>query len=52
MKKIMLNKEELEIEKEIEKGEWKPVLNIEEEIKRHKAEAHNYLSKKPLNNIT
>ena len=34
MKKIMLNKEERQLEKEIESGEWKVVPNLAEEIKK------------------
>ncbi len=51
MKKILLNKEELAEEKEIEKGEWTTVPNMDDEIKKHQAEARNFLTKNKKINI-
>jgi predicted DNA binding CopG/RHH family protein len=51
MKEIHLNKEELSQEKEIENGEWTPVPNVDDEIKRHQAEARNFATKNKKINI-
>ena len=51
MKMILLNKEELAQEKEIEKGEWTTVPNMDDEIKKHQAEARNFLIKNKKINI-
>ncbi len=51
MKKIMLNKEERQLEKEIERGEWKAVPNLAEEIKKYQKYASNTLNKNKKINI-
>jgi len=51
MKKIMLNKEERQLEKEIESGEWKAVPNLAEEIKKYQKYASNTLNKNKKINI-
>ncbi len=51
MKKIMLNKEERQLEKEIESGEWKVVPNLAEEIKKYQKYARNTLNKNKKINI-
>ena len=51
MKKIRLDKEELQLEKQIENGEWKIVPNLAEEIKRYQKVAHNTLNKNKKINI-
>lgn len=51
MKKILLNKEELELEKEIEAGEWKSVPNLEDEIEKYQKYAHSTLNKNKKINI-
>ncbi len=51
MKNILLNKKELSMEKELEKGEWIPVPNMDEEIKKHQANARNFLIKNKKINI-
>jgi predicted DNA binding CopG/RHH family protein len=51
MKEILLDKEELAQEKEIEKGEWVSVPDMEEEIKKHQAEARNFVAKNKKINI-
>ena len=51
MKKTFLDKEEIELEKEIEKGEWVEVPNMEQEIKKHQLYARNTLNKNKKVNI-
>ena len=51
MKKIMLNKVERQLEKEVESGEWKAVPNLAEEIKKYQKYASNTLSKNKKINI-
>jgi len=51
MKKILLNKEELKLEKEIAKGEWKPVPHLEDEIRKYQRYARNTLTKNKKINI-
>ena len=51
MKETLLDKEELAQEKEIEKGEWVSVPNMEEEIKKHQVEARNFVAKNKKINI-
>lgn len=51
MKKIMLDKEERQLEKEVESGEWKAVPNLAEEIKKYKKYARNTLNKNKKINI-
>ena len=51
MKKIILNKEERQLEKEVESGEWKVVPNLAEEIKKYQKYASNTLSKNKKINI-
>ena len=51
MKKTMLNKEERQLEKEVESGEWKVVPNFAEEIKNYQKYASNTLSKNKKINI-
>lgn len=51
MKKILLDREEFELEKEIERGEWKPVPNLENEIKKYQKYAHYTLNKNKKINI-
>ena len=51
MKEILLDKEELAQENEIEKGEWASVPNMDEEIKKHQAEARNFVAKNKKINI-
>jgi len=51
MKKIMLNKEERQLEKEIESGDWKAVPNLAEEIKKYQKYASNTLNKNKKINI-
>ncbi len=50
IKKYKLNKEELEIEKAIENGEFKSVKNLEKEIKRYQAIASAHMNKDKLDN--
>jgi len=51
MKKIMLSKEERQLEKEIESGDWKAVPNLAEEIKKYQKYASNTLNKNKKINI-
>ena len=51
MKKIMLSKEEQQLEKEIESGDWKAVPNLAEEIKKYQKYASNTLNKNKKINI-
>ena len=51
MKKLLLSQEELEIEKEIENGEWVAVPNMEKEIKKYQALAKDALNKNKKINI-
>jgi len=44
IKKYKLNKEELEIEKAIENGEFKSVKNLEKELKRYQAIANAHVN--------
>jgi len=41
----------MQLEKEIEKGKWKPVPHLEEEITKYQKYARNTLSKKKKINI-
>jgi len=50
IKKYKLNKEELEIEKAIENGEFKSVKNLEKEIKRYQEIASAHVNKDKRNN--
>jgi hypothetical protein len=45
MKIIRLDKEELQLEKQIENGEWMIVPNLAEEIIKYQKVAHNTLNK-------
>ena len=45
MKRINLDKEERDILESFERGEWKSVPNLEEEIKKHQTYAQNMLKK-------
>jgi len=45
MKKILLDKEKIALEKEIEMGEWVPVRNMAEEIKKYQSHAQHALNK-------
>ena len=51
MNKIKLDKDEQEILKSFEKGEWKTVQNIEKEIIKHQQYARNTLKKDKRVNI-
>lgn len=51
MKKIILDKEEAALEKEVEKGEWVPVPDMAEEITKHQTHARNALNKNKKINI-
>jgi predicted DNA binding CopG/RHH family protein len=51
MKKIMLSKEEQQLEKDIESGAWEAVPNLAEEIKKYQKYAGNTLSKNKKINI-
>lgn len=51
MKKIKLDKEERSIVASFERGEWKPVRNLREEIARHRQYAKNTLRKDRRVNI-
>ncbi len=51
MKKIILDKEELALEKEIEKGQWKSVPNLEDKIKKYQKYARATLNKNKKINI-
>jgi predicted DNA binding CopG/RHH family protein len=51
MKKVMLNKEEWQLEKEIDSGEWKVVPNLAEEIVKYQKYARNTLNKNKKINI-
>jgi len=51
MKKILLDKEETQLEKEIEKGGWVEVPDMENEIKKHQLYAQNRLGKHRKINI-
>jgi len=44
MDKIKLDKDEQEILKSFERGEWKSVQNVKEEIVKHQQYAHKTLS--------
>jgi predicted DNA binding CopG/RHH family protein len=45
-KKLLLSKDEIAVEKEIEKGEWMEVPHMAEEIKKYQSLAHNALKNK------
>lgn len=45
MKKLLLTKEEAELEKEIENGEWVAVPDMTKEIKKYQTHTHNALNK-------
>ncbi len=51
MKRILLEKEELAQEKEIEKGEWIPIPDMAEEIKKYQLQARLSLNKNKKINI-
>jgi len=51
MNKIKLDKDEQEILKSFEKGEWKTVQNVEKEIIKHQQYARNTLKKDKMVNI-
>jgi len=51
MKKIRLNTEETELEKELENGEWVEVPDFANEIKKHQIYARNTLGKNRKINI-
>lgn len=51
MKKIKLNKEEKNLLKSYERGEWQSVKNVKEEIKKHQQYARNTLRKDRRVNI-
>ncbi|MEW5694211.1 MAG: antitoxin [Candidatus Hydrogenedentota bacterium] len=51
MRKIELDKNEAELEKEIERGEWIAVKNMGNEIKKYQNYARNTLSKNKKINI-
>ena len=51
MKKIRLDKEELQLEKQIENGEWMIVPNLAEEIIKYQKVAQNALNKNKKINI-
>jgi predicted DNA binding CopG/RHH family protein len=51
MKKIFLDKDEITLEKEIEKGEWVPVPDMAEEIKKYQSHARHALNKNKKINI-
>jgi predicted DNA binding CopG/RHH family protein len=51
MRKVLLNKEELKLEKEIAKGAWKSVPHLEDEIRKYKKYARNTLKKNKKINI-
>ena len=45
MKKLLLTKEEVALEKEIENGEWVAVPDMTKEIKKYQTNARNALNK-------
>lgn len=45
MKKVVLDKKELKLEREINNGEWVPVPNMTEEIKKYQSYARDALKK-------
>lgn len=51
MRKILLNKEEIAQEKEIESGEWVPIPDMDEEIKRNQSYARSFINKNKNINI-
>ena len=51
MSKIKLDKEEQEILDSFERGEWKPVRNVDAEIKKHQIYARKTLKKDKRVNI-
>lgn len=51
MNKIKLDKDEQEILKSFERGEWKSVKNVKEEILKHQQYARNTLKKDKRVNI-
>ena len=51
MAKIKLDKEEKDFLDSYERGEWKSVKNLEEEIKKHRGYAHQTLKKDKRVNI-
>lgn len=51
MKEITLDKEEQEILDSFERGEWKSVPNVKEEIERHRSYARKTLKKNKRVNI-
>jgi len=51
MKKLYLDDEERDIIESVERGEWKSVKNLENEIKKHQQYARNTLRKDKRVNI-
>lgn len=51
MKELILDEEEKEILESYERGEWIPVKNLKEEIKKHQEYARNTLKKDKRVNI-
>jgi predicted DNA binding CopG/RHH family protein len=51
MKKVKLNKEETDLEKEIRNGEWVSVPEMAAEIKKIQSKARNFLNKNKKINI-
>lgn len=51
MKKEKLNKHEQELLDSYERGEWRSVKNVKQEIKKHRTYAHNTLVKNKRINI-
>jgi predicted DNA binding CopG/RHH family protein len=51
MKKVLLDKDEIALEKEIEAGDWVAVPDMAEEIKKYQAHARHALNKNRKINI-
>lgn len=51
MKQLKIDKEEAALEKEIENGEWVLVPDMENEITKIRAQAHNFLNKNKKINL-
>lgn len=51
MKRIRLEKEELSLEKELEKGDWISVPHLAEELKKYQSNARQFLNKNKKINI-
>ncbi len=51
MKKLYLDDEERDLIESVERGEWKPVENLEREIEKHREYARNTLRKDSRVNI-